>query len=117
MSLVLECPPDTNKYILLFVRLRTSKKFGFSGIIAIFAVEINIKTIMNYTYRHTHDFETALDWVLCSLLRDNVFFRFTFESFRCVRTGPWMSPYQCLQYMRCTTSEFEFKTLTMRVCA
>ena len=72
---------------------------------------------MNYTYRHIYDFDTALDWVLRSQLKDNVFFRFTFESYRGVRNGLWMSPYQCLQYMRCTTPEFEFKKLTMRICA
>lgn len=72
---------------------------------------------MKYIYRHTYDFETALDWVLCAQYKDDVFFRFTFENFRGVRTGSWLSPSQCLDYMRFKSSDFEFKTITMRVCA
>ena len=72
---------------------------------------------MKDTYQRTHDFEMALDWVLRCQHKTNVFFRFTFESYRGVSRTPWMSSYQCLQYMRCTTSEFEFKTFTMKLCA
>ena len=72
---------------------------------------------MKDTYQRTHDFEMALDWVLRCQHKTNVFFRFSFETYRGVFRTPWMSPCQCLQYMRCTTSEFEFNTFTMKLCA
>lgn len=73
---------------------------------------------MKYAYQFTRDFETALDWVLRNQLKDNVFFRFTFESYSGdFRKSPWLSPNQCLIFMRLTDSDFVFKNFTMRVCA
>lgn len=72
---------------------------------------------MKYHYRITKDFETALDWVLRSQNNDNVFFRFTFESYRGTSRTPWMSSSQCLDYMRCLRVDDEFEFFTMRVCA
>ena len=73
---------------------------------------------MKYTYRFTKDFETALDWVIQNQHHEyTVTFRFTFESYSGVRKGPWMSPVQCLFYMRFLESDFKFKNFTMRLCA
>ena len=72
---------------------------------------------MKYTYQRTHDFEVALNWVICCQHKDNVSFRFTFETYRGDYCTPWMSPSQCLTYMRFTSSDFEFKNFTMRLCA
>ncbi len=70
---------------------------------------------MKYTYQFTKNFEIALDWVLSSQFKDNVFFRFTFDSYSGVRKGLWMSPSQCLYYMRTVEVDFEFKNFIKRV--
>lgn len=71
-----------------------------------------------YTYKFTKDFETALCWVVQNQCHEySVSFRFTFESYRGVRKGFWMSPVQCLFYMRFVEPGFEFKNFTMRICA
>lgn len=72
---------------------------------------------MTYTYQYTKDFDISLDWVLQNQLNDNVFFRFTFESYRTLYRTPWMSPCQCLDYMRYFRVDDRFKFFTMRVCA
>lgn len=72
---------------------------------------------MKDTYKRTHDFDVALDWVIRCQHKDNVSFRFTFETYRGVSCTPWMSPFQCLDYMRFKSSDFAFKNFTMRLCA
>lgn len=72
---------------------------------------------MKYNYQFTKDFETALDWVLSSQFKDNVSFRFTFESYRGDLKGPWLTPKQCRDYMRYLRVDDVFKSFTMRICA
>ncbi len=72
---------------------------------------------MKYTYQFTKDFETALDWVIRCQHKDDVFFRFSFENYRGVSRTPWMSPSQCLEYMRFFSADDDFEYFTMRLCA
>ena len=78
-----------------------SRFFGFFGIIAIFASEINDNTIMKrYTYTTTHDYYNGLEWVLFAQSCDNISFRFIFRTYGGVSRSAWMSPKKSLYYMR-----------------
>ncbi len=70
---------------------------------------------MKYNYRFTKDLDEALDWVLQNQFKDNVSYRFTFETYRSVRRTPWMSSKQCLDYIRYFRVDDDFKNITQRV--
>lgn len=113
---MLECPPDTFEYIPLFVRLRTSKKIGFSEIIPIFASEINNNTIMKcYTYTTTRDFTTGYEWIAFYRNYFNVSFSFRFDTYKESFKTAWLSPEKAYHFLlshQFTVYDF---TITMRI--
>lgn len=76
------------------------KKIGLFGIIAIFAVEINIKTIMaRYIYKSTRNYNIGFEWVSTSFDLDYVHFRFTIETYRGINRSAWMTAKQAMKYI------------------